>query len=404
MGAGEVKAGLLGQGGLHLDAFPGGNREGGLRIEDALLYVDPGEHILQPGHVCRHRRAQAPAEGVKKYLSGEGRGVRLPAVLVGQGIRGGAEGLQHLSQGGLVPGDGGAHPVQLLAGVAAPVPVALDGVLLQSAAHRDEQAGGPGVGGVRLGQGEAAPGPPRLPVNGAAVKAVSQHGGGVLRPGVGHRQGGGRSVALRPGEIGEGVDRHRRVQGGDLGVGRRQIVLLHQGGVLLPGLQTLAPAHAGADDGVQRRTVRRQGGGIEGVEAAGKGVDQGDTLVGVGGIGEHIGVGDVDVGGVPVAPGGEVQCDGAAGGEPGVLQGGQRKDRPGVGLEDAPTGVAASAGGAAPQPRQQQGSPQQQDGQAGAHPHPGAESPAAGGRPGQPGHPGPQLRGGAEGLHLGQIV
>lgn len=57
-----------------------------------------------------------------------------------------------------------------------------------------------------------------------------------------------------------------------------------------------------------------------------------------------------------------------------------------------------------PQPRQQQGSPQQQDGQAGAHPHPGAESPAAGGRPGQPGHPGPQLRGGAEGLYLGQIV
>ena len=236
------------------------------------------------------------------------------------------------------------------------------------------------------------------------MKAVSQHGGGVLRPGVGYRQGGGRGVALRPGEVGEGVDRHRRVQGGDLGVGRRQIVLLHQGGVLLPGLQTLAPAHAGADDGVQRRTVRRQGGGIEGVEAAGKGVDQGDTLVGVGGIGEHIGVGDVDVGGVPVAPGGEVQCDGAAGGEPGVLQGGQRKDRPGVGLEDAPSGVAASAGGAAPQPGQKQGSPQQQDGQAGAHPHPGAESPAAGGCPGQPGHPGPQLRGGAERLHLGQIV
>ena len=105
----------------------------------------------------------------------------------------------------------------------------------------------------------------------------------------------------------------------------------------------------------RRRTVRRQGGGIEGVEAAGKGVDQGDTLVGVGGVGEHIGVGDVDVGGVPVAPGGEVQCDGAAGGEPGVLQGGQGKDRSGVGLEDAPPGVAASAGGAAPQPGQQQG-------------------------------------------------
>ena len=57
-----------------------------------------------------------------------------------------------------------------------------------------------------------------------------------------------------------------------------------------------------------------------------------------------------------------------------------------------------------PQPGQKQGSPQQQDGQAGAHPHPGAESPAAGGCPGQPGHPGPQLRGGAERLHLGQIV
>ena len=46
---------------------------------------------------------------------------------------------------------------------------------------------------------------------------------------------------------------------------------------------------------------------------------------------------------------------------------------------------------------QKQGSPQQQDGQAGAHPHPGAESPAAGGRPSQPGHPGPQLWGRREG-------
>src|SRR5699024_1529376 len=138
------------------------------------------------------------------------------SVLLIQGVRSLAERIQYVTQSGLVLGDVGRDACQLLSGGTAAVLVTLNGVFLQRISHYNEQSGIVGMGRAGIGQRELALGPACLFVNPAAVEAIGQYSGGGLRPGVGHRQGGGGGIAFRKDKVGKRIDRHRSVQGGSL--------------------------------------------------------------------------------------------------------------------------------------------------------------------------------------------
>ena len=202
------------------------------------------------------------------------------------------------------------------------------------------------------------------------------------------------------------------------------------------------------EGGLQLRPVQGEGGQIlpQLIQGGGEGVEHRHGLVGIAAVGEGVCVGDQDVVGAAVIPavgeplilllqgllplgvseilhgrhfllvghpfplpGGEVQGDLPLGRDGIVfLLQGQGEHGSGVGHEGGGLVVAAAPGGAAGQGDAagvQAHAQSHDEGQAGAGPHPGPEDAAPGPhRVRQAGDPGPQLRGGAEGLHLGEIV
>ena len=367
--AGKVKAGGLPVPGRHLRAAPRRNGDLRFQVQHPLQRQYLVHQLVQPPVVVAVNRLVRQQAVLLQHLLRQGavglreqtvRRLADPAVIAGIFLDGvqdlPAQGQDHCMEGGLLPGDGAGHAVDLPAGVAAAVLVALQGVAVQIVSQDHQQlADLPPP--LAIGHEIAVGGLPGPLVPAIALKAVGQHRGAGLIRCKGHRLGGGAVLVRGSRKVCKTVNCHRDVRRRLLRQGRLPVsAALQQGLIVRPavgifqiqsgGIFTSGTPEApgiAADDQVRLRrlSVHRQAGGqrFQLIQPARNGIQRRQRHIRIRGVRQDIAVrhGRAPLGYfsiLRIRPGREVPVRMPLCRDAGVLlRCGQRQHRPGVGHE-----------------------------------------------------------------------